>query len=190
MTACVKRSTSGAYWSIFTTTALLVSHRIVTNVESNGAALRKVTLDLGNSGVGGADLGSTRFRNGLMKVGGVGVGCKSFMMSIKGSYIWGFCKFGLEAESQQLLDTSEGADLKDATNLVEIQPPGCNHFFVIPRMELSGEHVPLASLDDVSLDIGHRPEIEYSVSNSTDVCVTSSTHTVNRSIAFRTDGPG
>ena len=81
-------------------------------------------------------------------------------------------------------------DLKDVTNLAEIQPPGCNHFFVIPRVELSGEHVPLASLDDVSLDIGHRPAIEYSVSKLTDVYVTSSTHIVNRSIAFRTDGLG
>ena len=96
-------------------------------------------------------------------------------------------KFGLEAGSQQSPGTSERTDLKDVTDLIELQLPGSDRLFVIPRSELSGERVPLASLDDIPLDIGHHPAIEGLVSKSTNVCVTSSTHVVNRSIALRTD---
>ena len=48
---------------------------------------------------------------------------------------------------------SEGTYLDDATNPIEIRPPGSDCFTVVLFMEGSGEHTPFSFLDDIPLDL-------------------------------------
>ena len=54
--------------------------------------------------------------------------------------------------NRQAEGKSEGADLDDATNLVEIRLPGSDCFAVVLCMEVSGEHPPFTFLDDIPLN--------------------------------------
>ena len=54
--------------------------------------------------------------------------------------------------NRQAEGKSEGADLGDATNLVEIRLPGSDCFTVVLCMEVSGEHTPFTFLDDIPLN--------------------------------------
>jgi hypothetical protein len=49
---------------------------------------------------------------------------------------------------------------KDLKNPIEVQPPGGNHLLVVLRVKSSRYHTPFAPLDQLPLDICHRPAIE------------------------------
>ena len=44
-------------------------------------------------------------------------------------------KFSLEADDQQHLGRSNGTHLEDMKNLIELRFPGCDHLFVVLRVE-------------------------------------------------------
>jgi hypothetical protein len=66
---------------------------------------------------------------------------------------------------------------------VEILPPGCNHIFVVLRVEGSGDRMLVTLVNDIPLDLGHSPAIETFVSGPLNVWVTGSTYVVSCSIA-------
>ena len=53
-------------------------------------------------------------------------------------------------------------------------------------MYKSGGRVPLALFDDLPLDLRHSPTIKSVVNELSKMCITGSTHVVNRAIASST----
>ena len=70
---------------------------------------------------------------------------------------------------------------------VEVQPPAGNRLFIVFRVEMSRDYVPFTTLDDASLNLGHSPTSESSVSASPGMSGADPTHVVNCSIASNTD---
>ena len=69
--------------------------------------------------------------------------------------------------NRQAEGRSEGTHLHDATNPIEIRPPGCDCLTVVLYMEGSGEHSPFAPLDDMPLDLYHGAAIVILVNKLT-----------------------
>ena len=61
--------------------------------------------------------------------------------------------WGRKVNGRQAGGRSEGTHLDDATNLVEIRPPGRDCLIVVLCTEGSGEHTPFTFLDDIPLDL-------------------------------------
>ena len=67
--------------------------------------------------------------------------------------------FGLNGDISYDQEIAHWSHVEDPEEPVQIRLPGRNHFFVIPRMEESGNSMPLASLDDLVLDFCDSPAI-------------------------------
>jgi len=50
--------------------------------------------------------------------------------------------------------------IEDMKDPVEVQLPGSDRLLIILRVEKSRDRISLAPLDNVSLDLGHSPEVE------------------------------
>jgi len=72
-------------------------------------------------------------------------------------------EFGLETAVQKCQRKGNRTHLKDMENSVELQFPGCNLLFVVPRMEETGSPVALALFRDLALDAGHRSVVKRRV---------------------------
>ena len=71
-------------------------------------------------------------------------------------------------------------------NPVEVQPPGCDRFFIVLGAITSRDRIPFSPLDDVPLDLFHSPDWEFDGKIARRVRIAGSTHRVNFSIAPRT----
>ena len=70
---------------------------------------------------------------------------------------------------------------------IEVQPPGGDRVFIIPRVEYSGGYISFTSFDYVPPDFRHSSAVEGSLSESADGCMNGSAHVVNCPIASSTD---
>ena len=68
---------------------------------------------------------------------------------------------------------SDRTHIEDTKDSVEIRPPGSDHLFIITRVIASRDRIPLALLNDVSLDLGDSPNRELSKEPHS-ACVASS----------------
>jgi len=55
---------------------------------------------------------------------------------------------------------SDRTHLEDLKDLVEVQPPGSNHLFVVIPVEKSRDRIPFTPLDELLVNIYHGPVIE------------------------------
>jgi len=56
--------------------------------------------------------------------------------------------------------SSDGTHVKDLKNLVQVQPPGGNRFFIFLRVETPRNRIPSAPLGEPRLNVCHCPAIE------------------------------
>ena len=56
--------------------------------------------------------------------------------------------------------SNDGTHVKDLKNLVRVQLPGGNHFFIFLRVETLRNHIPFAPLGKPRLNVCHCPTIE------------------------------
>ena len=54
----------------------------------------------------------------------------------------------------------DGTHVEDTKNSLEVQIPGRDRLFIVPRVIESRDRIPSAPLDDVPLDLVHNPDPE------------------------------
>ena len=124
----------------------------------------------------------------LVDVRNNGASACDVVANVRDHYVCVYRKFGLEIHGQRSPYKIGRTHVEDMKDPVEVRFPGGNHLLIILRVEMSRDHISLAPLHDVPLDLGHSPAIESSaVSEIPDVCIAGSTHTVNCSIASTTE---
>ena len=50
--------------------------------------------------------------------------------------------------------------LEDLKDPVELQPPAGDRFFIVLRTEVSGDRIPFTLLDNLPLNLCHRPTVD------------------------------
>ena len=54
---------------------------------------------------------------------------------------------------------------------MEVQPPGCDRLFIVPRLEKSRDRISFTSLGNLAPDLGHSSAINSLVIESPDICI-------------------
>lgn len=116
-----------------------------------------------------------------------GVGIRNVPVNVGDGHVCADRKFGLDADSQQWPYRSDGTHIDDMKNSVEVRPPNDDGLFIVLRVELPRDPVPLTPFGDVPLDVGHSPVVGSTVSESLIRSIAGWTHIVNCPIASNTD---
>ena len=78
--------------------------------------------------------------------------------------------------------------VKVPKDIVEVQPPGGDRFFIFLRMETPRDRIPFAPLDHLPLNVCYRPEIEsILVDDSRSMSLVPLTPSIHLSHHTRTD---
>jgi hypothetical protein len=97
-------------------------------------------------------------------------------------------EFGLETDCQKCECRCDRTYVEDMKDPVKVQPPGCDFFFVVLRMEKARNSTPFFQLANAPLDLCYRPGTKGAISKS---CTTQTpaglTHVASCSIASDTD---
>ena len=123
---------------------------IILDVGSDGVRVWNIAVKVGYSSVGIRDIG-TNFRRGSM------------------DSRW---KFGLGAQSQYSVLSSDQTEVIDGTHVedlkspVEVRPPGDDPLLILPRVKKSRDGIPFAPLDKLPLNLCHCPTIESILLNN------------------------
>ena len=98
--------------------------------------------------------------NDTMSVGYGIFGACNVLADSGNCYVGVYREFGLETVSQQRLRKSEGTDVKDVEDPVEVQSPGGNRVFIVLREENARNLVSLALFDCFLLNFCHGPVVK------------------------------
>ena len=114
------------------------------------------------------------------------VGVYDTPMNVRDNNICVYRKLGLDVGGQPWPRRGDGTHVEDVEDPVEVQPPGCDRPLIVLRVENSRDCISFTPLDDTPLDLGHSSTVENLVSGTLSICIASSTHVVNCSIASNT----
>ena len=127
------------------------------------AALHDGTVDVGNDGMGAhnamVNVGddSVGVRDVVLDIGNNGVGIGNDDVCVQ-------CKFSLKVDGWLWPFRSDKTHVKDKKDLVQVQPPGCNHILIALRVQKSRDGISFTLLDDLPLDLNHGATTESVVS--------------------------